>query len=161
MENQASRCSDATLERLAKNGILFQQQLFAFEIANASRQEVGDFGVQLVQASIHALILFNCRNFHFYTCWGDKSIPSLSPQEVIEHVSVIVSASEDVIEKLRIPAVSLIFPLRMAGACARSDEQRSKIFHLLTGLVSMGFVAADRIRVDLQELWIFEAMIAA
>jgi hypothetical protein len=116
---------------------------------------------QLAVTSYHALQLFHCRNSTFYSCWENRTIPWLSRCEIDHHVDRILEQSERILQASNIPGVILLFPLRMAGACASEHCRRERVLEILKQIHQTGFIVSDRITIDLQELWHFESLNAA
>lgn len=110
----------------------------------------------LAMANCHALVLFLCRNFTYYSFWGEVKVPWLAEPEITAHVNAITSLSEVILETSSIPGVLLLFPLRMAGSNATDMKQRQRTSKLLTRVSQKGFIISERITVDLQELWNYE-----
>lgn len=108
-------------------------------------------------ANCHALVLFLCKNFTYYSFWGEVEVPRLVETKITAHVDTIMDLSELILEKSSIPGVLLLFPLRMAGSNATELRQRGRVSKLLARVSQKGFIISERITVDLQELWKYES----
>lgn len=86
--------------------------------------------------------------------WVDLGalLPTLTEDDIQAHVRCILELSQVVLERSRISAVLLLFPLRVAGARSRSSSQRETVSTLL-GRIETTFSAAGAFRGDLQRLW--------
>jgi hypothetical protein len=86
--------------------------------------------------------------------WVDLGalLPTLTEDDIQAHVRCILELSQVVLERSRISAVLLLFPLRVAGARSRSSSQRETVSTLL-GRIEATFSAAGAFRGDLQRLW--------
>lgn len=107
-------------------------------------------------ANCHALVLFLCKNFTYYSSWGEVEVPWLVDTKIIEHVDAIMDLSELILEESSIPGVLLLFPLRMAGSNTIDLKQRERTTKLLARVSQKGFIISERITVDLRELWVYE-----
>ncbi|CAG9998590.1 unnamed protein product [Clonostachys byssicola] len=86
--------------------------------------------------------------------WVDLGalLPTLTEDDIQAHVRCILELSQAVLERSRVSAVLLLFPLRVAGARSRSSSQREAVSTLL-GRIEATFSAAGAFRGDLQRLW--------
>lgn len=111
---------------------------------------------QIALAKYHAIRLFHCRNFTYYTCWHPGTIPQLDQMEIDGCVAAITYLCEKVLQSSNIPGAILLFPLRMAGAHSHFEWQRDEVRNLLNQIHKSGFVVAKRIQIDLLEFWEFQ-----
>jgi hypothetical protein len=118
-------------------------------------------GLQYYQTLLYcntmSIFLFN--TFDYYHCWHLDRSPYMSAQEISRHVDQISHLAELILNTPGGSGVLLIFPLRVAGTRADTDVQRSKVLALLDHIARCGFIVANRIRDDLQELWDWKANI--
>jgi hypothetical protein len=86
--------------------------------------------------------------------WVDLGalLPTLTEDDIQAHVHCILELSQIVLERSRISAVLLLFPLRVAGARSRRTSQRETVSTLL-GRIETTFSAAGAFRGDLERLW--------
>lgn len=152
------RSTDPAIITLARQGIQVHQRIRSWHDDIAPHLILTDPYAQLALANYHALELFHCKNYTFDSCWENKTIPSLTRSEIDAHVTSILHLSEQSLEASIVPGVTLLFPLRMAGANALQAEQRTKVVDILGQIYRSGFIVSDRIKVDVQELWQFLAM---
>lgn len=99
-------------------------------------------------------------NYTYYTCWEDLDIPSMTSAQIEIHVNAVVALSSQILEHSNLPGVLILFPLRMAGANAAKPSQRDELVRLLDRISQKGFVVAERIKVDLRELWEYQQRVA-
>lgn len=151
------RSTDPAIVTLARQGVQVQQRIRTWHDDIASHLNRTDPYAQLALANYHALELFHCRNYTFDSCWENKTIPSLTQSEIDAHVTSILHLCEQSLEASIVPGVTLLFPLRMAGANAFQAEQRTKVVDLLGQIYRSGFIVSNRIKVDVQDLWQFLA----
>ncbi|KAL7905235.1 fungal-specific transcription factor domain-containing protein [Trichoderma velutinum] len=111
---------------------------------------------QLALAKHHAVRLFHCKNFTYYTCWHPGTIPQLDQMEIDGCVATIIYVCAKILQSSNIPGAILLFPLRMAGAHSKSEWQRGNVRNLLNQIHNSGFVVAERIQIDLFEFWEFQ-----
>jgi hypothetical protein len=111
---------------------------------------------QLALAKYHAVRLFHCRNFTYYTCWHPGTSPQLDQTEIDGCVTAITDLCDKILHSSNIPGAILLFPLRMAGAHSKFEWQRNKVRNLLNQIHNSGFVVAERIQIDLFECWEFQ-----
>lgn len=152
------RCVDLTLDALGIEGIEIQEEIMKWQSKNASLTDVSDAPCGLAMANFHGLLLFHCRNFTFHSFWREKPIPSLQDNEIEKHVDAILEHTDRVLRSSAIPAVLLLFPLRMAGANVIQNCKKRKILKLLERIYQTGFVVAAIIRTDLEDLWRDQAL---
>lgn len=112
---------------------------------------------RLDKAFLHAMSLFHCKNFTYYSCWDRLTIPILSLDEITAHSSAALDICSSIVtEPSGISVVILLFPLRMVGVHTVDVPTRVNILKILTRIHQDGFVVADRIKADLQEYWAFQ-----
>ncbi|KAJ5813990.1 uncharacterized protein N7503_000740 [Penicillium pulvis] len=151
-------CVDSTLDALAVQGTEIKKEIMKWQSQNASLTGVSEAPYGLAMANFHGLLLFHCRNFTFHSFWGGKPIPSLHEHEIETHVEAILEQSDRVLRSSGIPGVLLLFPLRMAGANVYENSKKRRILKLLDRIYQTGFVVADVIRTDLEDIWRYQAL---
>ncbi|KAL2131235.1 hypothetical protein VTI74DRAFT_5386 [Chaetomium olivicolor] len=93
--------------------------------------------------------------FDYEICyWQSLNLPAptLSEDEIQQHVSLILVLSQRLMVETSISPLLLLFPLRVASARARQAEQKRQIMELL-GLVRSSFAVAGAIVADVEDLW--------
>lgn len=125
---------------------------------NASLTDISEAPHGLAMANFHGLLLFHCKNFTYHSFWREKPIPFLHECEIEKHVDAILEQCDRVLLSSGIPGVLLLFPLRMAGANVFETSKKRKILTLLDRIYQTGFVVADIIRIDLENLWRYQAL---
>lgn len=78
--------------------------------------------------------------------------PSLEPAEIQTHVNSILSRTAIALEKTNITSLLFLFPLRIAGARARTAQQQSEIQALLSRIQG-DFKVASAFSSELSKLW--------
>ncbi|KAL4783380.1 hypothetical protein BJX76DRAFT_348606 [Aspergillus varians] len=150
---QNLRPFDPRLDALALEGLEIKQGFLNWqEESDLERLPVDSF-TQLAVIVHHALLLYHCRNFTFYSCWSTRTIPHLNQSKVDKHVATILDLSQSLLSDTYAPAVLLLFPLRMAGAHVFESHAQEKVLGTIRKIQQKGFIVSDRIEVDLQELW--------
>ena len=151
------RPTHPTLDALALKGIFFQERLRGWYDGVMPLPDHADGYPQLALANYHALCLFLCRNYAYYTCWEDRTVPYMSPPDAYHHISSILDICSQISNMSHIPGFILLFPLRVIGAHAAHEIHRSAVIDELTQVYRRGFIVAERIKVDLRQLWDFQA----
>ncbi|CAG7926615.1 unnamed protein product [Penicillium olsonii] len=150
------RSIDPTLDALALEGLEIKERLLTWQGEchfEASETSPVDSFTQLSVTVHRALHLYHCNNFTFYSCWMTRLIPRLNRSEVNQHVSEILDLSERLLSDTHIPAVLLLFPLRMAGVHVSGFHGQDKVLGAVRKIRQQGFVVSDTIEVDLKEFW--------
>ena len=151
------RPGNPAVAALASEGVQVHEKIRDWHVDASSRLNLTDPYAQLTIATFHALELFHCRNFTFYSCWESTVVPCLTPHELDAHVASTLHLSQKVLDASVIPGVTLLFPLRIAGANATCSEQRARIVDILGQIHKTGFIVSERIEADVQEIWNFMA----
>lgn len=150
---QKLRSSDPTLDALALDGLEIKERLLNWQEGSHLERLPVDSFTQLAVIVHHALLLYHCSNFTFYSCWMTREIPQLNQSEVDKHVGTILDLSQSLLSDTCIPAVLLLFPLRMAGIHVFESHIQEKVLGTIRRIRQKGFIVSDRIEVDLQEFW--------
>ncbi|XEU97497.1 hypothetical protein FSHL1_002783 [Fusarium sambucinum] len=144
---------------LAGEGRMYQQRLREWHDRTLTPEDCLDFHDKLKLTVYHALQLFICMNYTFYTFWDEESIPRLTTNEVEVHVSAIITHVGDILDHSNISSLLLLFPLRMAGANTSNSLEKDQIIKFLNGISQKGFLVSNRIVVDLEEVWAFRDLL--
>ena len=150
---QKWRSSDPRLDALALEGLEIKERLLNWEEESHLERSPADPFTRLAVIVYHALLLYHCTNFTFYPCWMTRTIPQLNQSEVDKHVATILELSQSLLSDTSIPAVLLLFPLRMAGIHVFESHVQEKVLGTIRKIRQKGFIVSDRIEVDLQEFW--------
>ncbi|KAK5993672.1 hypothetical protein PT974_07107 [Cladobotryum mycophilum] len=153
-----ARFFDPSIDALAGEGVDLQHRIQEWQNIIVLGHDNEDVFVQLAKSYYYATLLFLVRNYTYYTCWHGRPIPSLTPDEISQHINDILMLAEGIVKTSDIPGVMLLFPLRMAGAHATEPLQRGKALSVLDQIHQKGFIVSDRIAVDLRELWEYQDM---
>ncbi|TWU78636.1 hypothetical protein ED733_005365 [Metarhizium rileyi] len=108
---------------------------------------------QLALLYYHTLLLFLSRNYTYYPCWSAKATPSLDPSAIVRHTKSISALIDALLRSSNVPGVMLLFSLRVVGSLADETDLRSRLLTQLDTIYWKGYVVAERVKVDLNELW--------
>ncbi|KOS23404.1 hypothetical protein ESCO_006606 [Escovopsis weberi] len=90
------------------------------------------------------------------TCWKQLGLepPTLDDATIQAHLSGILRSTRHALQQTTLSPLLFLFPLRIAGARARSEWQRERVLELI-GTVEKkgGFAAAGAVSMELQEIW--------
>ncbi|PYI22404.1 hypothetical protein BO99DRAFT_440566 [Aspergillus violaceofuscus CBS 115571] len=153
------RPSEPRLDARARAGLAIREALLNWRdeaTTSLRRPRPIEPSTQLAVVLNHALELYHCMNFTFYPCWSTRTVPRLTQREVDANVAAILHRSGWLLADTDIPAVLLLFPVRMAGAHASGQHARERVLDTIRMIRQKGFVVADRIEVDLHEVWAYE-----
>lgn len=148
------RSQSEVVDTLASQGLYLRERLNNWKDQNASLDLTDPYS-QLALSTHHALTLFLCQNFTYYSCWENRAIPQLSWEETHQRVALILELSKAVLDTSCIPGLLLLFSLRIAGIHSSQRERQDEALRVLEKIRTQGFVVADRIKVDLQEYWCY------
>ncbi|KAL2831383.1 hypothetical protein BDW59DRAFT_169663 [Aspergillus cavernicola] len=101
----------------------------------------------------HALIIFLSGNYNYFPYWDNIPAPILSPDEVADHVNIILDILEQLVSRSRLPGVMLFFPFTVAGSRARRDDHKTNILSLIDRIMNDGFVVAHRVKDKMVARW--------
>lgn len=102
----------------------------------------------------HTLLLFLSRNYTYYPYWTDKATPLLDSATIAYHTEQTMCLMEE-LQLSNVPGVMLLFPLRVVGSLLDDAATRSRLMKQLDAIYWKGFIVADRIKIDLEDLWAF------
>ena len=104
----------------------------------------------------HAISIYLSGTFDYFPYWDENHVqaPTLSSSQIQAHVAVILRMIANELKETNLASILFLFPLRVAGARARSAGQRLEIARMLGEITSRGFVVADAFTIDLEELWV-------
>ena len=108
-----------------------------------------------VLASIyfHAISIYLSGIFDYRHQFNHILSPSLPREDMQRHVREILEQTEVAMQSTNLGGILFFFPLRVAGARARSAEQREAILAMLNGIDERSFVVARAFSEDLKGLW--------
>lgn len=112
----------------------------------------------LAEVYYHTLMLFIARNYMYHGFWQVLPHPKLTADQQRQHISRIVTLLKGLCKDLTISGVLFLFPLRVAGSLATDADTKAQIFQLLDTVHRQGFVVAERVRIDLAELYTAQQM---
>jgi hypothetical protein len=101
----------------------------------------------------HATTIFLSGMFDYYHSWYKDPTPTIPLDEVQEHVTAILDLSEVALFTTNLSWLLFFFPLRVAGARARSLEDQRRILTMLGDISRRRFVVADSFVLDLNAWW--------
>jgi len=147
------RSSSSQIADLSKEGCRLYQLLLQSPRQDDVKMAPADPYEKLAIANNCANLLYLCRNFTFYNCWGNVNIPILTVAEVEKLATHILDLSRELLENSTIPGILLLFPLRVAGAAATGSLQKDRVTAVLGQVHEHGFAIAKWIRNDVELLW--------
>ena len=171
---QPSLKSDAadslpTLTSLANEGLQLRSALLSWKIAANTWEESlqlrtrspgltmrsADTQMLLGQTFYSAISIFlsGVYDYHIHH-WDEKSIacPILPNIAVKDHLETILELTAQALGTTQLAGLLFLFPLRVAGARARSATHREEIKRLLR-MVEEPFVVAKTFSTDLEKIW--------
>ena len=147
------RSLDSRLDALAQEGLNIKRRLRNCQEESDWERLPADCFAQLASVVHCAILLYHCRNFTFYSCWMTRAVPQFNQVEVDNHVSTILELSQSILSNTDIPAVLLLFPLRMAGVHVFDNDARERVLCIIYKIRQKGFMVSHRIEADLQQFW--------
>ena len=147
------------LQCMATEGICLQKALQGWEATTLSWWSVNstakDDQMTLAFIFYNAFAIYLSGIFDYFPYWNERHIstPTISWSEIGERLRNILSMAAQALEQTSLAGILFMFPLRVAGARARTSEQTRAIARMLSDISKRGFVVADTFVVDLKELW--------
>jgi len=80
--------------------------------------------------------------------------PKLSPSQIQNHVSSILSEAQRALKTTNLGGVLFFFPLRVAGARVTTKFESDMILTMLEEISKRSFVVAKAFVSDLQSVWL-------
>lgn len=101
-----------------------------------------------------AISIYHSGTYDYSSIWNQVGVatPSLDPSEVQQHVCTILDITMLAMRHTNLSGIVFLVPLRIAGARARSAEQRAQIRRMLVD-ITIPFRAAKAVTSDLENLW--------
>lgn len=153
----SQRYNNANISSLGWQGLELQTDLEDWFRIQKETGATSDHD-RLAEVYYHTLTLFVARNYTYYDFWQDMPRPKLTSDQQSQHISSIVTLLQGLCKDLTISGVLFLFPLRVAGSLATDAATKAEIFQLLDTVHRQGFVVAQRVRVDLEELYTAQAI---
>ena len=146
---------DPILDHLGFEAFGIQRDLFKLhgQITNSILRDPRNLHFRQASSYYHATLLFLFNTFDYYGCWNLDYSPYLSRNEIGQHVDQILHQAGILLNSPGESGLLLIFPLRVAGTRAETDDQRSAILTLLDCIFKRGFIVVNRIKDDLHQFW--------
>jgi hypothetical protein len=156
----AGSSKEVILRELAADGFRLREELSAWRMSSCkwslrSTSQSSQIQMNLALAYYNAISIFLSGIFDYHNHWKDHGISTatLSDLEIQAHVSAILELVGLGLKEGSLAGILFFFPLRVAGARARTLEQRLEISRLLHLISTRGFVVAQAFVMDLDELW--------
>ncbi|KAJ5359737.1 uncharacterized protein N7496_012150 [Penicillium cataractarum] len=146
---------DPILDHLGFEAFGIQRDLFELhgQITNSSLGDPRNLHFRQALPYYHATLLFLFNTFDYYGCWNLDYSPYLSRDDIGQHVDQILHQAGILLNSHGESGILLIFPLRVAGTRAETDDQRSAVLVLLDCIFKRGFIVVNRIKDDLHQFW--------
>jgi hypothetical protein len=152
---------------IAADGLSIQSSLFSWSKETAiwskpepyantdsSHNDVYESPSLLANIYYHATSIFLSGIFDYrYQHWEGIPTPRLPALDIQNHVTAILNGSEAVLNKTNIAGILLFFPLRVAGARARTVIEQQVILSMLQQIDRRNFIVAGAFVENLKELW--------
>jgi hypothetical protein len=106
----------------------------------------------------HAISIYLSGHFDYRYQFNHILSASLPSKEIDVHVREILQHTEEALKTTRLAGILFLFPLRVAGARARTAVQRLRILEMLDGISDKSFVVAHAFSEDLKDLWKYVAL---
>ena len=111
----------------------------------------------LAKCCYPAISIYLSGAFDYFPIWHARGIamPVLTMPEINDHVDDIIAIAYEILRRKAVAGVSLLFPLRVAGARSRfdaTDSRRKKIRELLSRIAS-AYAVSEAFISDLNDLW--------
>ncbi|KID63407.1 C6 finger domain protein, partial [Metarhizium hybridum] len=157
---EPERCTHPSIGELGRQGIHVQGLLNTWYLQHGSALHSKSTAHECRLALIyyHTLLLFLSRNYTYYPCWAGKATPLLSHSAISDHARSIVALIDQLLQSSNVPGVMLLFPLRVVGSLLTETEARMGVVAQLNTIYWKGYVVADRVKVDLHDLWAFSGL---
>lgn len=153
------RSAHPEIDALTREGVHLLQQLRTWHDETTLHDSGLDTYSNLALTNYHALVLFHCGNFTYYSGWEKNSSLLLTNVDINQHVEAIISLSGSILELSTIPGALLLFGLRVAGANSSLTDHKDRISATLSQIHQKGFVVSDRIKIDLEEFWNYQLLL--
>ena len=125
-----------------------------YENTDTSHNDIHDSPSLLASIYYHATRIFLSGIFDYRSHhWEGISTPRLPAIDIQNHVTAILNGSETALNKTNIAGILLFFPLRVAGARARTAVEQQSILSMLHQIELRNFIVAGAFVQDLKELW--------
>ncbi len=152
---------------IAADGLLIQSSLFSWsrgtaiwsmsephENTDSPHNDIHDSQSLLASIYYHATRIFLSGIFDYRSHhWEGISTPRLPAIDIQNHVTAILNGSETALNKTNIAGILLFFPLRVAGARARTAVEQQAILSMLHQIENRNFIVAGAFVEDLKEVW--------
>ncbi|KAH8593573.1 hypothetical protein B0O99DRAFT_596081 [Bisporella sp. PMI_857] len=121
-----------------------------------------DLGNPLIDSQIliariyyHATSIFLSGIFDYRPCYSSLQVqtPSLSQSEIDVHVDGILGLASLALNSTYLSGVLFFYPLRVAGARVKNDNDKQSLLRMLERITSRNFVVAGAFVADLEKLW--------
>lgn len=157
---EAERCTHPAIEALGVEGIYVQQLLNKWYSQHSATFYTQQSTPRTTLALIyyHTLLLFLSRNYTYYPYWADKATPSLGSVAMTYHTEHTIGLMEELLQLSNVPGVMLLYPLRVVGSLLEDVDTKLRLMKQLDVIYWKGFIVADRVKVDLEDLWAFKGL---
>jgi hypothetical protein len=101
----------------------------------------------------HGISIFLSGHFDYRYQFNHIPSPSLPSNDIQFHVNEILQQTREALKTTRLAGILFLFPLRVAGARARTVVQSARILAMLDGISESRFVVAQAFSENLRTLW--------
>jgi len=150
--------SEEALLHLASEGIDLRNALFRWSETFAAWRNLDstheeDARSTLANIYFHAISIYLSGLFDYRYQFNQILSASLPSDNIQIHVCEILHHTEVAMKTTRLAGILFFFPLRVAGARARTSTQRSAILAMLDRISERSFVVAQAFSRVLKSLW--------
>jgi hypothetical protein len=150
--------SEEALLLLASEGIILRTGLYTWLDSfkawlNLDLTREGDPRSTLANIYFHAISIYLSGIFDYRYQFNHIISASLPSEDIQVHVQEILQHTEAALKTTNLAGILFFFPLRVAGARARTSVQRSEILAMLDRISERSFVVAHAFSEDLKALW--------
>ena len=151
--------TNSQLEAFSREGFDLRTRLQAWKQIEEACQTISSDETQTALAKSYypAISIYLSGAFDYFPIWHARGIatPVLAMPEIHGHVDEIIEMASKILRSQAGAGVSLLFPLRVAGARSRFDTmdfRRIKIRELLRRIAS-AYAVSEAFISDLNNLW--------
>ena len=149
---------EEALLHLASEGIDLRNALFRWSETFAAWRNLDsthkeDARSTLANIYFHAISIYLSGLYDYRYQFNQILSASLPSDNIQIHVCEILHHTEDAMKTTRLAGILFFFPLRVAGARARTSAQRSAILSMLDRITERSFVVAQAFSQVLKSLW--------
>lgn len=146
------------LLELASEGIALRTALHGWSLSfkdwlSIDPTRLDDSRSVFANIQFHAISIYLSGHFDYRYQYKQIATASLPDKDIQVHVHEILQQTEAALKSTHLAGILFFFPLRNAGARARSAAQRGTILLMLRQIAERSFASAQAFSEDLRSLW--------